>query len=112
MMHVTFLFYIYFDELGSVEYQDLERGMAKNVQFQGAQSPTGPNPFPDCATQKRAFFAISAADAADLPAECVGKLARITNTRCASLLFSGQIGFAPRPKPDSPQALGAVRFER
>jgi NADH-quinone oxidoreductase subunit F len=62
-------------------------------------------PFQDCATQKWAFFAISAADAADLTAECVGKLARITNTCRAFLLFSGQIGFAPRPKPDSPQTL-------
>jgi hypothetical protein len=66
-------------------------------------------PFPDCATQKWAFFAISAADAADFTTECVGKLARITNTRRASLLFSGQIGFAPRPKPDSPQTLGRDR---
>jgi hypothetical protein len=88
-----------------MENQDLERGMTKNVQFQGAQSPTGQNPFPDCATQKRAFFAISATDAADFTAECVGKLARITNTRCAFLLFNCEIGFAPRPKPDSPQTL-------
>lgn len=62
-------------------------------------------PFQGPTTPEWAIFAISVPDAADFAAECVKRLARIADTRCAALLFSSKISLAPGPKPDAQQAL-------